>query len=126
MHSRLKQVRKFLKLNQADFAKRLGVGTRTYQEYEYGNTELKLSVLAKLKELGININWLIDGEGSMLVSGSDLDVLDQTSRKLKHVIDDNLKKQEEIEELKKALLLKLQKNGKDAPHLTRESRSKKR
>lgn len=59
---RLQEVRGHL--NQKAFAAKLGVGSRTYWNYESGNREPSPAFLRKLAELGWNPGWIITGQGS--------------------------------------------------------------
>jgi len=56
---RLKQFRESLNLDQKAFAKRVGAGARTYQEYEAGRSSPKVAVLLKLAEMGCDLTWLL-------------------------------------------------------------------
>lgn len=61
---RLRQFRESLNLDQKEFAKRLGAGARTYQEYEAGRSTPKVSVLQRLHEEGCDLTWLLTGTRS--------------------------------------------------------------
>ena len=56
---RLIQLRNDKGISQASFAKEIGVSHRTYQAYEYGKNEPKMSNLVKIAELfGVSTDYL--------------------------------------------------------------------
>ena len=63
--SRIKTVREFLNLSQKEFATLIGASFRTVQSYESGKSDPKGKVLEILYDLGIDINWLMTGNGEM-------------------------------------------------------------
>jgi transcriptional regulator with XRE-family HTH domain len=67
---RIKAVRRFLNLNQQDFADLLNVTQSNVSKYERGENELSMASLRILGEKGININWLVTGQGNMLAESS--------------------------------------------------------
>jgi len=96
MNARLKKIRKFLGLSQKDFANMLNIGLRTYQTYESGDRDPLYSVITKLSEIGIDINWLISGEGSMLnkhlpdgITVKDIEEYQRISEKIDAQIKEN-------------------------------------
>jgi SOS-response transcriptional repressor LexA len=68
MPERLKLARKRLGLNQKEMAKLLGVSQSNISSYEGGLHEPNSKALSVLSENGINLNWLLTGEGEMLRS----------------------------------------------------------
>lgn len=64
---RLKAARGEIKLTQAQIAEQSGVSTRSYQGYEDGRSLPCADAIAGLVQLGINANWLLTGEGPMLL-----------------------------------------------------------
>ena len=64
--SRLKQVRKTLKLTQKVMAQLFEVTERTYIKFENGESFPDVYQLSKLIKYEINFHWLITGEGEML------------------------------------------------------------
>ena len=62
---RIKAIRKELNLSQTQMAKMLEIPLRTYQRLEQEDVDLKLSILNKYIRIGVNIDWLLTGEGSM-------------------------------------------------------------
>lgn len=82
MNERIKQVRKTLKLNQAEFGKRIGLKQSTITAYECGNrTPLNTVVTAICKTFGVDETWLRTGEGKMFVESPD-NVVDAVAEKL--------------------------------------------
>lgn len=61
--SRLKQIREHLGYTQKDFAKHIGASYRGWQANESG-TMPGGELLLKLTEIGVNINWILTGEGN--------------------------------------------------------------
>lgn len=64
--ARLKSVRVHLRLTQAEMAGQMGISTRAYQTYEAAQRQPRAVDLAALAEVGIDLNWLLTGAGSML------------------------------------------------------------
>ncbi len=65
MGLRLKEIRKLNKATQVEFAQLLETSQRNISSYENGNLEIPDRVKIKLFNLGINLNWLLTGEGEM-------------------------------------------------------------
>lgn len=69
---RLKEVRESMKLSQKAFGTLLGLSQGTYQKYESGLVSTPQEILEKLADkLGINLHWLITGDGPMHVGGEE-------------------------------------------------------
>lgn len=65
---RLEAVRGALGLSQQQFANRLNTAISTYQRYASGQSgTIKSEQLEVLKGLGVDLNWLICGEGSAFI-----------------------------------------------------------
>lgn len=65
---RLEAVRGVLGLSQQQFANRLNTAISTYQRYASGQSgTIKSEQLEVLKGLGVDLNWLICGEGSAFI-----------------------------------------------------------
>ena len=65
---RLRAWRRSLGLNQNDLAGQLGVDVTTVRKYESGATMPNGNALSKACVMGLNINWLLTGNGLMLQS----------------------------------------------------------
>lgn len=63
---RLKQWRANKYLKQDEASAQLGIPFSTYQKYEMDNRSPGADALEKIARVGININWLLTGEGDML------------------------------------------------------------
>lgn len=65
---KLKEVRESTKMSQKTFGASLGLSQGTYQKYESGMASFPDDLKAQLAErYGINLHWLITGEGQMHV-----------------------------------------------------------
>lgn len=65
---KLKEVRESTKMSQKTFGASLGLSQGTYQKYESGMASFPDDLKAQLAEkYGINLHWLITGEGAMHV-----------------------------------------------------------
>lgn len=64
---RIKELRKRLGLNQADFAGQLGLDSPvTISRYETGEREIPNTILVKISKLvNVSLDWLLTGEGEM-------------------------------------------------------------
>lgn len=60
---RLKAIRKSSGSSQYEFARSLNVSLRSYQYYESGARSLPGELLHRLAELGINVHWIVTGDG---------------------------------------------------------------
>jgi transcriptional regulator with XRE-family HTH domain len=63
---RLKQWRNFLGLTQQQFCERTGIPLRTLRGYEGGTRHPGEDALAAIARTGVNMTWLLTGEGEML------------------------------------------------------------
>jgi transcriptional regulator with XRE-family HTH domain len=68
---RMKAVRNHLGLTQADFAKLVGASKPGIQDNESGKNMPGGKVLKGLSANGVNTNWLLTGEGPMLLADLD-------------------------------------------------------
>lgn len=66
MKTRIKELRKSLKLTQNEFGSRIGVASNTITSYETGTREPSNSVLTSIcREFNVNREWLETGVGDM-------------------------------------------------------------
>lgn len=69
MHTRLKEIRTKLKLQQGIFAEKLGIHQQQYYTYESGKSRPSVEILNKLIEkYEISIDWLLTGRGQMFLN----------------------------------------------------------
>ena len=61
---RFRQLRKDLKLKQAEMAERLGISLKTLQRYEEGTTSPTVDILERVAALGVDLQWLVTGTPS--------------------------------------------------------------
>ncbi|MBQ4438076.1 helix-turn-helix transcriptional regulator [bacterium] len=65
MNKRLILLRKKMSYKQKEFAEILGVTQAFLSEIEKEKKNVSLNIVVKLYSLGVNLNWLIGGEGEM-------------------------------------------------------------
>lgn len=66
MKDRIKQLRKYFKLNQTAFGEKIGVNQSTITGYETGAREpLNNTILSICREFNVNEEWLRSGTGEM-------------------------------------------------------------
>ena len=70
---RLKALRQAWGLTQAEMAKAMGITLRSLQEYEAGRRRPPPKALLGLARQGINLHWLLTGDGPQHVLPSALD-----------------------------------------------------
>lgn len=68
---RLRAWRQARSLNQVTAASLLETDVSVFRKYELGKNAPGAKFLAKLSELGVNLNWLLLGEGDMLFTPPD-------------------------------------------------------
>lgn len=64
--ARLEQYRTCLEFSQRGLAKKLGISLGGLQSYESGKSVPGGNVLEALARHGLNVNWLLTGEGEMM------------------------------------------------------------
>jgi len=70
-------------------AQKLGVILNTYQRYELGDRNLTVEKLQLLRKLfGVNLNWLLTGEGGMFETYKDKEKVRQHLRTLKSILEE--------------------------------------
>ena len=80
MNERIKDLRKFLKLTQQNFADRLGVKRNTVAQWEIGVNNLSDQVVRAIcREFNVSEAWLRTGEGEMFVPKEE-DALDELAK----------------------------------------------
>lgn len=69
---RLKEAREFLGLKQNEAAKRLQIGVSGLSDIENGKNNLSAAMSRKIAQyLGINVTWVLTGEGEMMLKGEE-------------------------------------------------------
>lgn len=71
INDRLRLIREEMKLSQAKFANKFGLAQSTYAQYEKGGRSVPDDLKVRLNQLGVNMNWLISGEGPMYLGGGE-------------------------------------------------------
>lgn len=101
---RLKQVRKYLKLTQVSLAEKMSITQGTYNRYENDNIEPNIQFLHNYcVYFNIDINWLITGQGNMLLnsvhqsSNNDLEKQQKRLQDLQKQVDHLKKNIQDIE-----------------------------
>ena len=72
IHERIKIWRSYLGLSQSAFCEKTGIPIRTLKGYEAGTRHPGSEALAAMASTGLNINWLLTGEGEMLIIGEQV------------------------------------------------------
>ncbi|NCQ12076.1 MAG: helix-turn-helix transcriptional regulator [Bacteroidetes bacterium] len=66
---RIKEMRNRFGMTQVQFSELIGIKTKTYASYE-SNTFPNNDVLIAIANQGVNLHWLISGQGEMMVDNS--------------------------------------------------------
>lgn len=83
---RLKQVRAELCYTQKQIADAVGARTPSWKDNEVGKTIPGGKVLAGLSKLGVNIDWVLTGEGEMMISRPPSKALDGLLKALEGLV----------------------------------------
>jgi SOS-response transcriptional repressor LexA len=62
-----------MRLTQVKFAEKIGTTQNVYTRYETGKLEIPDHLKSTLHDLGINLNWLLTGEGEMFQAIQPMD-----------------------------------------------------
>lgn len=65
LKKRLILIREELGLSQSKMSKKLEIPLRTYQRLEQEDVDIKSSIIEKYASIGVNIEWLVTGNGEM-------------------------------------------------------------
>lgn len=66
MGSRIKELRKYFKMTQEEFASELGIKQNTLSRYEAGQTPIPESLIELIRhKWRVDVEWIRGGEGSM-------------------------------------------------------------
>ena len=87
MNTRIKSLRKALKLNQSDFGNRIGIKQATVAGYENGTRQPLDTVISSIcREFNVNEEWLRNGTGEMFKPNAMAEI-DEIIEK--HGLDEN-------------------------------------
>ncbi len=93
MKSRLKELRKALKLTQREFGEKIGVARNTIAQYEIGTFAPSNPVITSIcKQYGVNEKWLRTGEGDMFVKSSYAEEIEAFLNNILTIDDEQFKK----------------------------------
>jgi len=70
INDRLRLIRELMKESQAKFSSRFGLPQTTYANYELNKRSVPDELKNELASIGINLHWLITGNGDMYLNGS--------------------------------------------------------
>lgn len=70
MNTRLTAIRQKFGESQKAFAMRFGLAQQTYANYESGKADVPDKIKRLLAEMGVNLHWLITGQGPMYLDGT--------------------------------------------------------
>ncbi len=79
---RLKQVCEAKNWKITDFADRAGIAYRTMQGYIGGEREPNAEGMTGIAKAGVNLNWLVSGEGEMFKNNTEIIDLTQLEKEL--------------------------------------------
>ncbi|HDR1694312.1 TPA: helix-turn-helix transcriptional regulator [Pasteurella multocida] len=86
------------------FSERSGINYRSVQNYMRGDREPNSEAYLKFAQLGININWLLTGQGEMFIGGTPENTLTQQEQiLLEDYRESNEQGKDAIERTAKAL-----------------------
>lgn len=71
--NRMKKIRKTLKISQKVFSDKLNISVMALSRLETNESSIKVEILLKLNNMGINTNWFITGEGEMFRNGMTIE-----------------------------------------------------
>ena len=79
---RLRQVCEAKKWKITDFAELAGIAYRTMQGYIGGERESNAEGMTGIAKAGVNLNWLVSGEGEMFKNNTEIIDLTQLEKEL--------------------------------------------
>jgi len=102
--NRFKEIRSKTKLNQTDFAERMGTSQSVLSRIEKGEIAPTLSIINNLhNEFAVNLNWLFDGKGKYKLIENPPEILHEEKEKMAEDPPDYIHLEKEIKYLKKLL-----------------------
>lgn len=79
---RLRQVCEAKNWKITDFAEQAGIAYRTMQGYIGGEREPNAEGMTGIAKAGVNLNWLVSGEGEMFTNNTEIIDLTQLEKEL--------------------------------------------
>ena len=79
---RLRQVCEVKNWKITDFAEQTGIAYRTIQGYIGGEREPNAEGMSGIAKAGVNLNWLVSGEGEMFTNNTEIIDLTQLEKEL--------------------------------------------
>ena len=79
---RLRQVCETKNWKITDFAEQAGIAYRTMQGYIGGEREPNAEGMTGIAKAGVNLNWLVSGEGEMFTNNTEIIDLTQLEKEL--------------------------------------------
>lgn len=79
---RLRQVCEAKNWKITDFAEQAGIAYRTMQGYIGGEREPNAEGMSGIAKAGVNLNWLVSGEGEMFTNNTEIIDLTQLEKEL--------------------------------------------
>ena len=79
---RLRQVCEAKNWKITDFVEQTGIAYRTMQGYIGGEREPNAEGMAGIAKAGVNLNWLVSGEGEMFTNNTEIIDLTQLEKEL--------------------------------------------
>lgn len=104
MHVRLKKIMDYYRIKTySDFAKRTGLSHQTASNYIKGKQKPDSEKLALIKQsfTEVNANWLLTGEGEMLLNNNEIETLHGGKIAVDKIVDTILLYSEKFEENQK-------------------------
>ncbi len=71
IYERLKEIRDYFGESQNKFSNRFGLTQSAYGRYEVGKRSIPDDLKIQLIQNGVNMNWLLSGEGEMFINSED-------------------------------------------------------
>ncbi|MFJ8102836.1 helix-turn-helix transcriptional regulator [Lysinibacillus sp. NPDC096212] len=108
MNKRIKEVRKHEGLSQEDFANKLSVTRNVIASYELGRVEpTELFIKHLCREFDVNEEWLLNGEGEMILTPEELyaDIVTEAMLRGNDQIRDLIIEASELDDLQLKTLL---------------------
>lgn len=94
LNSRIREVRKFLKLTLAEFGSRLGVDNSTVSLWESGRRNPSPATIKAIsREFNVYEEWLLTGEGKMMIPRTPAEIFGGKIGKILSLPEDDIRHQ---------------------------------